>query len=80
VAELTTSNSLCSSAVFGFLDREPGLRKLGLGQCAEQRLPRSSLVEAFMDSGEFYFKGKFIARTYLGILTRIPTMPAFGLG
>ena len=23
-----------------------------------------------MDSGEFYFKGKFIARTYLGILTR----------
>jgi len=32
--------------------------------------PRASLIEAFMDSGEFHFKGKFIAQTYLGILTR----------
>ena len=32
-----------------------------------------------MDSEEFYFGGKFIARTYLGILLEMLTMPALGL-
>ena len=33
-------------------------------------LTRANLIETFMDSEEFYFQGKFIARAYLGILTR----------
>jgi uncharacterized protein DUF4214/subtilase family protein len=33
-------------------------------------LPRSSLVEAIIDSAELLLKGKFIAQAYLGILTR----------
>ena len=54
-----------------FLDREPGSAETSAWVNAlNNGLPSSSLVEAFMDSGEFYFKGKFIARTYLGILTR----------
>ena len=54
-----------------FLDREPDSGGFsGWVNALNNGLPRSSLVEAFMGSGEFYFKGKFIARTYLGILTR----------
>ena len=34
------------------------------------RLSRASLIEAFMDSGEFFSNGKFIARSYVGIFTR----------
>jgi len=30
-------------------------------------LSKASLIEAFMNSGEFRFKGKFIAQTFLGI-------------
>ena len=53
------------------LDREPDAGGFsGWTDALNSGLPRSSLIEAFMDSGEFYFKGKFIARTYLGILTR----------
>jgi len=54
-----------------FLDREPDS---GGGSAwvnaLDDALPRASLIEAFMDSGEFSFKGKFIAQTYLGILGR----------
>ena len=54
-----------------FLDREPGPGELAAWVNAlNGGYPRASLIEAFMDSGEFHFKGKFIAQTYLGILTR----------
>jgi len=54
-----------------FLDREPDSGELAAWVNAlNSGLPRASLIEAFMDSGEFRFEGKFIAQTYLGILTR----------
>ena len=36
----------------------------------ERGLSKADLIEVFMDSEEFRFEGKFIAQTYLGILTR----------
>ncbi len=54
-----------------FLDREPDPGELVAWENAlNGGFPRASLIEAFMDSGEFRFEGKFIAQTYLGILTR----------
>ena len=54
-----------------FLDREPDSGEFAAWVNAlDSGLPRASLIEAFMDSGEFRFEGKFIAQTYLGILTR----------
>ena len=54
-----------------FLDREPGSGELAAWVNAlNGGYPRASLIDAFMDSGEFRFEGKFIAQTYLGILTR----------
>ena len=54
-----------------FLDREPGPGGLAAWVNAlNGGFPRASLIDAFMDSGEFRFEGKFIAQTYLGILTR----------
>ena len=54
-----------------FLDREPDAGGFLAGVNAlNSGLAKSSLVEAVMDSEEFYFGGNFIARTYLGILTR----------
>jgi subtilisin family serine protease len=54
-----------------FLDREadPEGFSFWLNQL-NGGLPRSSLVEAIIDSAELLLKGKFIAQTYLGILTR----------
>ena len=54
-----------------FLDREPDSGGFaGWVNALDNGLPRASLIEAFMDSGEFHFKGEFIAQVYLGILTR----------
>lgn len=54
-----------------FLDREPGSAETSAWVDAlNSGLTRANLIEAFMDSEEFYFQGKFIARAYLGILTR----------
>ena len=54
-----------------FLDREPGPGELvAWVNALNGGFPRASLIDAFMDSGEFRFEGKFIAQTYLGILTR----------
>ena len=54
-----------------FLDREPDPGELvAWVNALNGGFPRASLIEAFMDSGEFRFEGKFIAQTYLGILTR----------
>jgi CSLREA domain-containing protein len=54
-----------------FLDREPeSAEQSAWVNALDSGLPRASLIEAFMDSGEFRFEGKFIAQTYLGILTR----------
>jgi hypothetical protein len=54
-----------------FLDRDPEAAGLsGWANALDAGLPRASLIERFMDSGEFFFKGKFIAQIYLGLLTR----------
>ena len=54
-----------------FLDREPDPGELVAWENAlNGGFPRASLIDAFIDSGEFRFEGKFIAQTYLGILTR----------
>jgi Domain of unknown function (DUF4214)/Divergent InlB B-repeat domain len=64
-------NSFVRQQYLDFLDREPGSAETSAWVNAlNNGLPSSSLIEAFMDSEEFYFGGKFIARTYLGILTR----------
>ncbi len=74
---VVSSDSATATAIFvrqqylDFLDREPDAGGFLAGVNAlNSGLARSSLVEAVMDSEEFYFGGKFIARTYLGILTR----------
>ncbi len=68
---LSSSSFFVRQQYLDFLDREPDAGGFSAGVNAlNNGLPRSSLVEAVMDSGEFYFKGKFIARAYLGILTR----------
>ncbi len=38
------------------------------------------MIEGFMDSGEFRFKGKFIAQVYLGILARDAEQSGFRAG
>ena len=72
-----SSNSATENAIFvrqqylDFLDREPeSAGCLAWVNALNSGLLKSSLVEGFMGSEEFYFRGKFIARTYLGILTR----------
>ena len=76
---VVSSDSATENAIFvrqqylDFLDREPGSAEtLAWVNALNNGLPSSSLIEAFMGSEEFYFRGKFIARTYLGILTRDP--------
>jgi hypothetical protein len=54
-----------------FFDREPYAGEVSPWVSALDRgLSRADLIEVFMDSEEFFFKGKFITQTYLGILTR----------
>jgi len=54
-----------------FLDREPDSDGFSAWVNAlDSGLPKASMIEAFMNSGEFRFEGKFIAQTYLGILAR----------
>jgi len=54
-----------------FLDRESDPEGFSAWVNAlDSGLSKASLIEAFMNSGEFHFKGNFIVRTYLGILTR----------
>ena len=54
-----------------FLDREPGAGEVSAWVSGLDRgLSKADLIEVFMDSEEFRFKGKFITQTYLGILTR----------
>jgi hypothetical protein len=54
-----------------FLDREPEPGGFSAwGNALDSGFPRASMIEAFMDSVEFRFKGKFIAQAYLGILGR----------
>ena len=72
-----SSDSTTENAIFvhqqylDFLDREPGPGEFTAWLNAlDSGLARSSMIEAFMDSGEFDFKGEFIAQVYLGILTR----------
>ena len=53
------------------MDRDPEAAGLaGWVNALDGGLPRASLIGAFMDSEEFFSKGKFIAQTYLGLLTR----------
>jgi hypothetical protein len=54
-----------------FLDREPDPGGfLAWGNALDSGFPGASMIAAFMDSGEFRLKGKFIAQAYLGILAR----------
>ena len=54
-----------------FFDREPGAGEVSPWVSAlDSGLSKADLIEAFMDSEEFRFEGKFITQTYLGILTR----------
>jgi hypothetical protein len=54
-----------------FLDREPDSGGFSAwGNALDSGLPRASMIETFLDSGEFRLKGKFIAQAYLGILAR----------
>ena len=73
-ANFALSAALINSFVrqyLDFLDREPeSVEHSAWVNALNNELPRSSLIERFMDSEEFYFRGKFIARSYLGILTR----------
>jgi len=74
---VVSSDSATENAIFvrqqylDFLDREPDSGGFAAWVNAlDSGFPRSSLIDAFMDSGEFRFKGKFIAQVYLGILAR----------
>jgi N-acetylneuraminic acid mutarotase len=76
-AELYTADSETQNAIsvrqqyLDFLDREPDAEGFTAWVSAlDGGLPPSTMIEIFMDSGEFFFKGKFIARAYLGLLTR----------
>jgi hypothetical protein len=54
-----------------FLDRAPESAGFSAWVSAlDSGLPMANVIEAFMDSVEFRFKGKFIAQAYLGILGR----------
>jgi glucose/arabinose dehydrogenase len=54
-----------------FLDREPDSGGHSAWVNAlNNGMPRASMIEAIMDSGEFRLKGKFIAQAYLGVLAR----------
>ena len=54
-----------------FLDRGPDAGEVSAWVSAlDSGLSKAVLIEVFMDSEEFFFKGKFITQTYLGILTR----------
>jgi len=56
---------------FDFLDREPDSEGLATWVNAlNSGFSKASMIEIFLDSGEFRFKGKFIAEAYLGILAR----------
>jgi hypothetical protein len=74
---VVSSDSATESAIFvrqqymDFLDREPDPGGFAAWVNAlDSGLPMASLIEAFMDSGEFRSRGKFIAQVYLGILGR----------
>jgi hypothetical protein len=50
-----------------FLDREPDPGGFsGWVNALDSGLSKADLIEAFMNSGEFRFEGKFIAQSYLG--------------
>ena len=80
----TTLPTLLDNAAFvqqqylDFLDREPDSPggSFWTNQL-ESGLPRANLIEFFMDSEEFRFKGKFIAQTYFGILARVADYDGF---
>ena len=66
-----SSSTFVRQQYLDFLDRDPEAAGLAAWVNAlDDGLPRASLIEAFMDSEEFFSKGKFIAQTYLGLLTR----------
>ena len=74
---VVSSDSATENAIFvrqqylDFLDREPDSGGFAAWVNAlDSGFARASLIEAFMDSGEFHFKGGFIAQVYLGIFTR----------
>jgi Domain of unknown function (DUF4214)/Subtilase family len=70
-AAITESPTFVRQQYLDFLDREPDSGGLAAWVNAlDGGLPKSSLIEAFMNSAEFRFKGKFIAQVYLGILGR----------
>jgi hypothetical protein len=65
------NTTFVSQQYLDFLDREADAGGFAAWVNAlDGGLPRASLIEAFMDSEEFFSEGKFIAQTYLGILTR----------
>jgi glucose/arabinose dehydrogenase len=54
-----------------FLDREADAGGFsGWVNALNGGLSWATMIQIFMDSGEFFFKGKFIARAYLGLLRR----------
>ncbi len=68
---VASSETFVRQQYLDFLDRDPESAGLsGWVNALDAGLPRASLIERFMDSGEFFFKGKFIAQIYLGLLTR----------
>jgi serralysin len=70
-AAMVVSEVFVRQQYLDFLDREPDSGSFAAWVNAlDSGFPRASLIEAFMDSGEFRFKGKFIAQVYLGILAR----------
>ena len=70
-AALVVNENFVRQQYLDFLDREPDSGGFTAWVNAlDNDLPKASLIEGFMDSGEFRFKGKFIAQVYLGILAR----------
>jgi hypothetical protein len=70
-AALIVNEDFVRQQYLDFLDREPDSGGFAAWVNAlDNGLPMASLIESFMDSGEFHAKGKFIAQGYLGILAR----------
>jgi len=71
-SDITTENAFfVRQQYLDFLDREPDPERFTAWVNALNRgLSQANMIETFIDSGEFYFKGRSIAQAYLGLLAR----------